>query len=85
MKQNPVPQNYRMVWIGRDLLRSSSPTSCHRQGHFSLDQVAQAQFMVFKHSTLALQSLAHVKIIPLKKPAYTEKIMVYITRHRKVI
>jgi len=31
-----------MVWVGRDLQRSSSPTPCHGQGHLPLDQVAQS-------------------------------------------
>jgi len=33
--------NHRMVWVGRDLQRSSSAAHCHRQGHLSLDQVTQ--------------------------------------------
>jgi len=35
-------QNHRTVWVGRDLQRPSSPTSCHGQEHLSLDQVAQS-------------------------------------------
>lgn len=34
--------NHRMIWIGRDLLRSSShQPSCHGQGFYPLDQTAQ--------------------------------------------
>ncbi|KAK4828850.1 LOW QUALITY PROTEIN: hypothetical protein QYF61_000907 [Mycteria americana] len=35
-------KNHRMLWIGRDLSRSSSPTPLQEQGHLQLDQVAQS-------------------------------------------
>ncbi|KAK4815575.1 LOW QUALITY PROTEIN: hypothetical protein QYF61_004092 [Mycteria americana] len=35
-------ENHRMLWIGRDLYRSSSPTPLQEQGHLQLDQVAQS-------------------------------------------
>jgi len=34
-----------MAWVGRDLKDHLVPTPCHGQGHFSLDQVAQALFL----------------------------------------
>ncbi|KAK4831119.1 LOW QUALITY PROTEIN: hypothetical protein QYF61_015422 [Mycteria americana] len=34
--------NHRLLWIGRDLYRSSSPTPLQEQGHLQLDQVAQS-------------------------------------------
>ncbi|KAK4814330.1 hypothetical protein QYF61_014844 [Mycteria americana] len=35
-------QNHRMLWIGRNLYRPSSPTPLQEQGHLQLDQVAQS-------------------------------------------
>ncbi|KAK4830334.1 LOW QUALITY PROTEIN: hypothetical protein QYF61_010098 [Mycteria americana] len=35
-------QNHRMLWIGRDLSRSSSSTPLQEQGHLQLGQVAQS-------------------------------------------
>jgi len=34
--------NHRLVWVGRDLSRPSSPTPCHGQGHLQPDQGAQS-------------------------------------------
>lgn len=42
-QQATIPQNYTVVWAGRDPYRSSSPTPRHAQGHFSLEQVASLQ------------------------------------------
>jgi len=33
---------HRMVWVGRDISRPSSPTPCHGQGHLHPDQGAQS-------------------------------------------
>jgi len=35
-----------MLWVGRDLVRSSSPTPCSEQGHLPLDQVAQSPLVL---------------------------------------
>jgi len=36
------PQNHRIIWVERDLSRSSSPNPCNEQGHLQLDKVAQS-------------------------------------------
>jgi len=33
---------HRLVWVGRDLSRPSSPTPCHGRGHLQPDQGAQS-------------------------------------------
>jgi len=39
-----------MVWVGRDCKDHLFPNPCHRQGHHSLDQVAQSPIQAgFEH------------------------------------